>query len=86
MGQTKVTEMGEDIIVHRVEAENGGTLIQLDTSAGRLFVEVSEIFRALNNYLYTADDERAIKNGAELIDPENYKNPHLLHLKDSSER
>ncbi len=70
--------MGEDINIKAVEAENNGTLIQVDTDKGRMFIEIRDIFRALNNYLYLQHDEALKTMGFELEDPENYKNPNLL--------
>jgi len=76
--------MGEEVKILRVEAENGGTLIQVDFETrgikDRMFISTSEILKALNNYLYERQDKEMIANGAELIDPENYKNPNLLTL------
>ena len=75
--------MGKEIKVLQVEAENGGTLIQVDfeveNKKDRMFIEVSDIFKALNNCLYQKQDDEMIKLGAELLDPENYKNPNLLN-------
>lgn len=74
--------MGEEVKVLDVQSENCGTLIQVDFEVGgkkdRMFIDIKDIFRALNNYLYLAEDKRMIEMGAELIDPENYKNPNLL--------
>lgn len=74
--------MGEEIKIIRVEAENGGTLIQVDISYSkgneRLFIEVKDIFKALNNYLYESYDKALLNQGFELEDPKNYKNPNLL--------
>ncbi len=75
--------MGEDIKVESVVAENGGTLIQVDISSnsinGRLFINTRDIFKALNNYLYEANDKEMLKIGFELKDPKNYKNPNLIN-------
>lgn len=70
--------MGEEIKIKSVEAENGGTLIQVDTDKGRLFIKTRDIFRALNNYIYLKFDDEMLKNGAELEDPEHYINPNLI--------
>lgn len=74
--------MGEEIKILDVRAENGGTLIQVDIASSkgkdRLFINTKDIFKALNNYIYETFDKEMIKGGAELVDPENYKNPNLI--------
>lgn len=74
--------MGEEIKIVDVQAENYGTLIQVDIKSSkgsdRLFIETRQIFKALNNYLYLVYDKRLLEMGAELIDPVNYKNPNLI--------
>lgn len=74
--------MGEEVKIIDVQAENGGTLIQVDFEVGgkkdRMFIEIAVIFKALNNYLYEQHDSVMLKMGMELIDPDNYKNPNLL--------
>ena len=69
--------MGEEIKIIEVRAENNGTLIQIDCSKGRLFVEVADIFMALNNQAYRVHDEWCTKNGMEKIDPDA-PNPNEL--------
>lgn len=75
--------MGEEIKVIKVEAENDGTLIQVDfktsTEQGRLFIEVRDIYKALNNYAYLKHDKTMLDMGFELEDPENYVNPKLIN-------
>lgn len=74
--------MGKEIKIIDVQAENGGTLIQVDfateDSSARMFIPIKDILRALNNYLQLAQDDVMLKQGFELEDPENYKNPNLL--------
>lgn len=75
--------MGEEIKIIKVEAENDGTLIQVDfvssKEQGRLFIEVRDIFKALNNYAYLQHDKTMLQMGFEIIDPDNYKNPNLIN-------
>lgn len=61
--------MGEEIKVFDVQAENGGTIIQIDTDKGRLFVETYKVMLALNNYIYAAHDKSLQDQGFERIDP-----------------
>ena len=74
--------MGEAIKIIDVQAENDATLIQVDFEVGgkrgRMFIEVRQIYRALNNYAYLKHDKTMLEMGAELIDPVNYKNPNLI--------
>lgn len=61
--------MGEEIKIGNVRAENGGTVIQIDCDAGRLFVPTRAILKALNNYLQIAEENRLVAQGWEKIDP-----------------
>lgn len=64
--------MGEETKVLDVQAENNGTLIQIDVEnsrgTDRIFVETFQILKALNNYLYTRNEQEIIKSGAEKLD------------------
>ena len=67
--------MGEHVEIIKVEAENNCTLIQIDARTSkeqiRLFVEVSDIFKAINNQLYRANDKYCVETlGMEKIDPD----------------
>lgn len=73
--------MGEEIKVTAVEVENDGTLIQIDCSKGRLFVEVADIFIALNNYAYRKHDQECIKIGMEKIDSDAPNPNELARIK-----
>lgn len=60
--------MGEEIKITDVQVENQGTLIQVDTDKGRLFVPTRAIFKALNNYHVRANEQALIEMGFEKID------------------
>jgi len=76
--------MEEEIVIKNVESQNNGTLISVDIlipsthTQHRIFVEIRDIFKALNNHLYKTHDEALIAMGFELEDPENYKNENLI--------
>lgn len=61
--------MGDEIKIQDVQAENGGTLIQVDTDKGRMFIETRAIFKALNNFIQTAYEKEMLKMGYEKEDP-----------------
>jgi len=65
--------MGEEIKIIDVQAENYGTLIQVDfkssTEQGRLFIPTRDIYKALNNFAVRLEEAEMIKMGAEKIDP-----------------
>lgn len=71
--------MGDNIIIQDVQIENDGTLLQVDTDKGRMFIEMKLVYKALNNYAYLKYDESLKSMGFELEDPENYKNPNLIN-------
>ena len=72
--------MGEQIEIVKIEAENNGTLVQVDFKSsreqGRLFIEVRDIFRVLNNYLHETADKEMEKQGFEKI--KDWVNPNLI--------
>lgn len=70
--------MGEDIKIKDVQIENDGTLLQIDCDAGRLFVKMRDVYKALNNYAYLKHDQTMLKMGFEPEDPDNYENPNLI--------
>lgn len=65
--------MGESFDILRVDAANNGTLLQIDfrgeTTQGRMFVPMRDVFKALNNYLQCANERDMIATGWEKIDP-----------------
>lgn len=71
--------MGEEIIIKDVQVENQGTLLQVDTDKGRLFIKMRDVYKALNNHAYLLNDEYMLSNGWELEDPDNYINPNLIN-------
>jgi hypothetical protein len=74
--------MGEEVKIIAVQAENDGTLIQVDFYVNgrgdRMFLPIRDVFKALNNYAYLKLDKTMLDMGFELEDPENYKNPNLI--------
>lgn len=74
--------MGEEIKVIDVQLENDGTLLQVDFEVGekkdRMFINIRDVYKAMNNYAYLKHDKTLLDMGFELEDPENYKNPNLL--------
>jgi len=65
--------MGEETKVLDVQAENNGTLIQIDVENSRgkdrIFIDTFKILKAINNYLYILEEQEIIKSGAEKLDP-----------------
>lgn len=74
--------MGEEVKVLNVDIENNGTLLEIDFKVGdkkdRMFVEMREVYKALNNYAYANHEKAMLAMGYELEDPENYQNPNLI--------
>lgn len=79
--------MGEEIKIIDVQVENGGTLIQVDIDLNysrgteRLFINIKDIFKALNNYLYTKEDDNLKAMGFEKLigeDGKELSNPNLI--------
>jgi len=56
--------MGENFEIKAVESVNEGTLIQIDfkgeTTGGRMFLPIRDVFKALNNYLQTAHEHALV--------------------------
>lgn len=59
--------MGDLIKIESVEIENNGTLIQIDTDKGRLFIDTNSILMKLNNFLYQENERALLEAGFEKI-------------------
>lgn len=74
--------MGEEVKIKDVQVENDATLLQVDFEVGgkgdRMFIQMRDVYKALNNYAYLKNDKTLLEMGGELIDSENYKNPNLI--------
>lgn len=66
--------MGEHFDIKAVEAIDCGALIQVDfrgeTTGGRMFIPIRDIFKALNNRIQTDYEEGMVAMGFEKIDPD----------------
>lgn len=55
--------MGEEIKIQDVQIENDGTLLQIDCDKGRLFVNMRDVYKALNNYAQVRHEKTLLKMG-----------------------
>jgi hypothetical protein len=57
--------MGPEIKIIALAVENDGTLLQVDTGQGRMFIPMRDIYKELNNYAQRNHEARLIEMGFE---------------------